>query len=431
MFSQLTRRRRRAAIAVTLGLSLVPAFVGTSGAETTTVAPTYFVNEAQLPFDALPGLEARQFSGVLNGAGYRMEVPANWNGELVMWAHGFRGNGLELTVDNPPFRAWLLQHGFAWAASSYQRNGYVPTLGASDTYQLSRHFASTIGVPARTYMTGLSMGGHITALSIETYRDYYAGALPVCGVLGDKELFDYFTDVTLGAEAVTGITSEYPIPLNWSTDIAPQLKWVLTNDPARMQAFAKLVMFRSGGLRPYFDRSIAAWLDFLLTIAQPTPGVPALPAGNKDAVYQLDADPRLTEEEAIINVVVDRVDRLDFPTPEGVGDVGPIAGDITIPVLTMHTIGDLFVPFSMEQAYYRKVASHGKTGLLVQRAIRDIGHCAFSAKEWDRSIADLTGWVRDGVKPTGDDVMTPSVVADPSYGCAYTLDERVFIPACG
>jgi len=59
--------------------------------------PQYFVDESTLPFDPLPGASA--FWGVHKGAGYRIEVPAAWNGDLVVWAHGFRGTGLELTVD--------------------------------------------------------------------------------------------------------------------------------------------------------------------------------------------------------------------------------------------------------------------------------------------------------------------------------------------
>jgi hypothetical protein len=29
-------------------------------------------------------------------------------------------------------------------------------------------------------------------------------------------------------------------------------------------------------------------------------------------------------------------------------------------------------------------------------------------------------WEQQGVKPEGDDVLTPSVVADPQYGCKFT-----------
>jgi hypothetical protein len=100
--------------------------------------PDYYVDEAKLPFAEQPGLPSQRLWGVLNGAGYRIEVPANWNGQLVMWAHGYRGTGLELTVDNHPLRDFLLANGYAWAASSYSRNDYDPTQGARDTHALAQ-----------------------------------------------------------------------------------------------------------------------------------------------------------------------------------------------------------------------------------------------------------------------------------------------------
>src|SRR4029077_4284500 len=78
--------------------------------------PAYFVDESKLPFNALPGTSTTRYWGVHGGAGYRVEVPDQWNGELVLYAHGFRGTGLELTVTNPRIRQFLVDHGYAWAA---------------------------------------------------------------------------------------------------------------------------------------------------------------------------------------------------------------------------------------------------------------------------------------------------------------------------
>ena len=52
--------------------------------------------------DALPG--ARTIVGENGGATYNIEVPDNWNGEVLYFAHGFRGNVAELTVQVPPIR---------------------------------------------------------------------------------------------------------------------------------------------------------------------------------------------------------------------------------------------------------------------------------------------------------------------------------------
>jgi hypothetical protein len=96
--------RKLIVVAVTMLVSLVGVPV-VSYAER---PPDYFVDPTKLPFDALPGLASQRWWGVHGGAGYRIEVPEHWNGELVVWAHGFAGFGLELTVQNHPLRAYLL-----------------------------------------------------------------------------------------------------------------------------------------------------------------------------------------------------------------------------------------------------------------------------------------------------------------------------------
>ena len=93
-------------------------------------------------FDALPG--AKAFFGPYDGGLYRIEIPDNWNGELVLYAHGFVSNGgaqgSALRVGNSPIREHLIKNGYAWAASSYRCNGYVPGQGLLDTMALTDRF---------------------------------------------------------------------------------------------------------------------------------------------------------------------------------------------------------------------------------------------------------------------------------------------------
>ncbi len=191
--------------------------------------PEYFVDEAALPFAALPGATAQW--GVIGGAGFRVEVPDNWNGELVMWAHGFRGTGLELTVDNHPLRELLIPLGYAWAASSFGRNDYDIWNGVHDTHTLVRRFNALVGPPTRVYMTGASMGGHITAVSIEQHPNTYDAALPICGVLADYELFDYFLDFNAAAQQIGVGASQFPV------DTIPYLFVTVPAIKANLSAF--------------------------------------------------------------------------------------------------------------------------------------------------------------------------------------------------
>ena len=231
--------------------------------------PDYYVDEAELPFDALPGAEAHW--GVHNGAGYRIEVPDNWNGSLVMWAHGFRGTGLELTVENHPLRPLLISQGFAWAAYSYSRNDYDIAVGVKETHALSKLFNGLVAKPDRVYITGASMGGHITAASIEQYPRAYDGAMPVCGVVADHELFDYFLDFNLAAQQIGTGDSTYPIdPAQYLGLTVPTIKSnpeaVPGGWPVQLNAagedLKQLTELRSGGDRPNFDEAWAFWNTF-------------------------------------------------------------------------------------------------------------------------------------------------------------------------
>ena len=78
--------------------------------------------EGATPFTALPGATA--YTGILKGSAYRIEVPEDWNGDLVMYAHGYAGTGNVVSVSDPQLREFWIDQGYAWAASSYARNDY-------------------------------------------------------------------------------------------------------------------------------------------------------------------------------------------------------------------------------------------------------------------------------------------------------------------
>jgi hypothetical protein len=418
-------------VAVLAGLAL-------SATATANQPPGWFVDETKLPFDALPGTSTTRYWGVHGGAGYRIEVPAEWNGRLVLWAHGFRGDGLELTVDNHPLRAWLIAHGYAWAASSYSRNSYDVTAGVQDTHDLATLFNGRVGRPEFTYITGASMGGHVTAASIEQYPQAYDGAMPICGVVGDYELFDFFLDYMLAAQTLAGLPAQFPAPSDWQTAIVPRITstlaaaWPfgLTLDGEHLKALTEL---RSGGDRPLFDAAWAAWATFLLGLPATgdgtVPGSPGVVVDNTDAVYQFDTDPAISPAEQAFNDSIPRVAQDPQGRVEhGIANAPVLDGRISVPVLTLHDLGDLFVPFLMEQVYARRVADQGRSDLLVQRAVRGVGHCDFTALEFVTGLEDLVSWVEEGDRPAGDNVLDPAVVAGRFYGCTFTTATRSLGP---
>ena len=101
---------------------------------------TTFAAMAASPSDTVDMSSTSRWAGVLGGAAYRVEVPANWNGKLVMYAHGYAGTGNGLGVSNPSIRRYLIQNGYAWAASSYSKNYYDVRAGVEDTNALALAF---------------------------------------------------------------------------------------------------------------------------------------------------------------------------------------------------------------------------------------------------------------------------------------------------
>ncbi len=396
--------------------------------------PYTIVNPPLAPVD-IDGQPTRVEQGTHEHAAYIIEVPPDWNGELVMWAHGFAGNGTVLLVDPPGFglRQRLLDQGYAWAASSYAGNGYDIRTGVLSTKALADLFGTMFDHPSRTYITGVSMGGHIIGRSLEQFPRYYAGALPMCGVLGDQALFDFFLDYNLVAQDLADVPA-YPIPLNYLTTAARQINMVLgigavsvfnqepTNDLGRQ--FRAITINRSGGNRPGANAAFAFWKNFLFSIA--TPAVPPSPDDTTAMRPGQIATNVLTLYRPLTPVNVNRTvlrvppeDLQERLSPD-LTQIPKIVGRPGVPVMSLHGLGDLFVTFSMEQRYAVDVLLHGQSSHLVQRAIRTINHCEFSPAEVGEAWDDLVNWVENRVRPAGDNVLKDSVVAAETYGCTFS-----------
>lgn len=406
--------------------------------------PPYTVSNPPLPPLTVDGRPSTVKQGVYHHAAYDIEIPARWNGELVMWAHGFRGYGTVLTVDPPSFglREKLLAEGYAWAASSYTDNGYDVRSGVVGTHDLAGLFARSHR-PRRTYIAGVSMGGHVIGRSLEQYPFSYAGALPMCGVLGDDRLFDFFLDYNVVAQDLSGVRA-YPPPADYLTNAVPRIEHALGLDglkpggPDTTNALGKqlraITINRSGGPRPGAEAAFPLWKDFLFTLSAAPGGSlsqnPGVLAGNTSTRYSPNAPVN-------VNRTVQRVpvaDPADRYSPK-LSQIPRIFGFPTAKVLTLHGLGDMFVPFSNEEQYGSEVAHHGLSGTLVQRAIRTAQHCEFSNNEAGHAWDDLTRWVRTHQRPAGDS-LTPKAIAKPTYGCrftdpsAYPTGTRALFPQC-
>jgi len=393
---------------------------------------------------------------------YRVEVPANWNGELVMYAHGYRGEGLALSVSESAIRRYLIQNGFAWAASSYSKNSYNVVAGVEDTNKLALAFASISGkaAPTRTYIIGESMGGHVATAAVEeetlataVNKVRYSGSVPMCPVMGDVELFNGMAAQGLAALTLSGFNSQLPAALtarqryqmlldaaqNPNSVKVPVHNALFNNFPtagftprgAAGAQYAAVIKNTTGGTRPIFDIGLSFGGSYV-DGAYANFGVDGSLTGlltrysldTSRINYVIDGD---AAASAALNANAPRVSPDANWNPlrrDGMRWLPLTPGRPYAPIVSIHTLGDLFVPFSMQQVYRTRVVAAGteRANRVVQRAIRGATHCDFTNAEMQNAFADMVTWVRSNTRPAGDDVLTAATVAATTYGCAHTKD---------
>ena len=351
-------------------------------------------------FTALEG--ARAVYGELDGTVYRMEVPDDWNGRLVMWAHGFRDFTPELVADIPPMREVLIEKGYAWASSSFSSNGFVPYEAAVETAALQDLFVERFGEPEYSYAVGGSMGGTAVLLSLELYPERYDGALAACTGSG-ADMFEFLGHyLALGAFAAGVGRDEVGTPTELAALAVTRIMPALEADPDARRVFESLVKEMTGGSRPFrhegFDahfRTNFAVLD-IARLMMPLDGL----FDNTETVYP--GAPEMGIEASRVNEQVVRVSVA--PSAEPSRSYSQLAGAVPVPLVMMHTTGDGLVPISLMVQFAERAEEAGNGGMVSMWAIRSAGHCDFSASEVEAALDDLAAWVEDGVKAPGEEL---------------------------
>ncbi|GAA5435134.1 alpha/beta hydrolase [Deinococcus aquaticus] len=398
--------------------------------------------------------------GIRGKAAYAIEVPANWNKQLIMYTHGYAGDGPELRVQTPSLRAYWLSLGYAWAASSYSSNYYDVQAGVEDTNALANSFSTLTGgkyaQPSKNIIMGFSMGGHVAAAAVEKEtaqtaknRTTYAAAMPACGVMDEEYEFQWLGDYTLVAAHLAGLGSKtfpqgtdtykalLPDILNASFSSYSGALWQENaTQGAKLREVARNL---TGGDRPVFNLGfrVAALQGAVFSTGGSdgtvTGILPRNIYGNANTTYRWTNGATPTAAEVAFNASILRVTPAQNPNPAVNGRVRylpRVNGEVSVPVLTLHTTGDFYVPFKHQQLYRAAMTAAGNGDRLVQRAVRAPGHCDFTAAELVEGFNDLVKWEAGGAKPAGDDVTTPAVIADPNYGCKFTRGTRAGVDAC-
>jgi pimeloyl-ACP methyl ester carboxylesterase len=342
------------------------------------------------------------------GALYRLVRPANWNGSLVVYAHGFVSP--DQPVAFPPdvlqVISLLAPQGFAVAVSSFSENGWVIKDGTQRTHQLLGLFTSKFGRPTTVYVSGGSMGGLIAIKLAETYPDRYAGALVACGAsggtqrLGDyyahtRALFDFFYPNVL-----PGSAADLPAGTDLAQQIVlPAIAAMKANPFPALQIAAidqtPLPFATAAELFESIVSAIAGNVGFLVQTRTLTHGHPVF--DNRSTIYSSS-----TLSAQLLQAINAGVERFDA-SPSGLQafdhNYDP-SGDLRLPMLMLSDARDPVVPGFNQTSYAAAVAANGATDLLVQRQVPAFGHCVFTPAELGFAFSDLVQWVQFGIKPT-------------------------------
>jgi pimeloyl-ACP methyl ester carboxylesterase len=359
--------------------------------------------------------------GVLGGASYLIEVPANWRGGLVVFAHGIQRGPGPGAVSAPPIAGHIVDEGHAWIASGYRAREYQPHLFIEDLVALRELFLNEIGRPRWTIIYGQSMGGHIAVASLELRPGLYQGGLAECGLVDGISIADYLLAYTAAAELISGVPlldspDEQAFARVLNERVIPALG-MPGSYTARGRQFDSVVKYlmgadQTGNELPLRPQGLPR--RYLLNMVYRHPDVEKEPKPGGRAAstvhirYRIDPGLGLTEDE--LNA---RVRRLRPATDARSPSTNPVyaerTGRLTVPLMTLHETGDAWVPLSLEQSYRRRTIAAGTDHLLVQRVIRAPSHCGFDGETRERAFDDLVAWIERGARPEGEDLLAPDL----------------------
>jgi hypothetical protein len=431
--------RRGVALAAGIAGVVVGSLSGISPAQATQSQP----GPAACP--ARVGSKATCYTGQdANGAYYAIAVPKNWNGSLVVHAHG----GPDLGEGSDPERSigdldrWsvMVDEGYAWAGSSYRRGGYGTRMAAADTENLRRLFVEEFGKPKRTYVHGQSWGGNVAAKVAEVYgkkNGPYDGALLTSGVLaGGSRGYDYRVDLRVVYQYYCQnlprpTEAQYPL---WQ-GLRPSSTLTTAGLRARLEectGFASAPQERTPLQQRNLDdilavthipeRTLESHLRFSVftfrDIVHNRLG-DRNPFSNKGVRYSGSHD------DKALNAGVERF-AADPKAQRDLSYDSDLTGRVSIPVLTMHAIDDPTAFVEHEAAYRATLEGAHREENLVQTFTSESEHSALSDSEYANSIAALASWVGTGKKPTPQSVASSCASFDRDYGtgCFYDSDFR-------
>ncbi len=370
----------------------------------------------------------QDYVGTLNNAQYKIRVPQNWNGELLMYAHGY---GYLERWDNNQFNFsyadaapggasmedFLLAQGYALAGTTFSGSGWQVKEGTHELVSLAGLFNGLVGKPKKTILIGYSMGSAIALKSAEEVP-IYDGVIAGCtAAAGTSKAFDLAGASALayktafGWPDAWGTWSDVRDDLSFNREVLPVL-YAQVSNPVNIPKFefmrllfdlpaegfyqnpgwVILDMFLATGIRAELESKAKGPLvrnvDQLFTLSDA--------AKSYLAALGVDADGLLAQMNAQTNVSAARRQR------QYLEKYFDPSGDLQKPVISIHASKDGLAPAYLEPVLLETVKSANKENLLLQVFTNDAGHCTFTPVQLLSTIKAMDFWLNTGMKPGPD-----------------------------
>lgn len=342
------------------------------------------------PVESRPAAKPGASTGSIEGAPFRIAIPQNWNGDLVLYLHGYESSGRERQAQMSGGRMenWLLSRGYAMAQSAYSTQGWAVAEALVDNERLRQHFIDSYGEPRRTLLIGHSMGGHLVLASMERHPDAYAGGLALCGanspaaelfaegLVPPLVAFDHFFPGAMGL-APGGLSDPDSPPM---VD-ADALQAALQGDEGQARALGE----RFGILRE--DLADALMLRYLILRELMQRGG-GFPVDTRAVVYTGMGD------DAAFNASV----RRHAGDPAGMAYAAanaPLLGTIQAPVVLLANVYDPIVPAAFSSRYVTLANAAGNADKVLELVSAGHGHCGFTPADVDRAFDALLEQLRE------------------------------------
>jgi len=332
-------------------------------------------------------------TGVIDGASYRIDVPARWNGGLIVQNHGYSPEPRIPASGAPSARLRIfLDRGFAVAQSSYSAGGWAVEQALSDNAKLIAHFKTMHGRAGPVIATGGAMGASVTTASVEIQPQLYdAGLVTCCSGLDPRlenmnwnfemlALFDYYFPNLM--PPLVGPLNGYPYQ---SPELRAKVQAALDANPEKAEIFR-----RAWGRKMEDVANTVVFHTYLIHEAQERSG--GNPFSNETTLYNVDDD------LVAVNSGVKR--HAAEPGKDAYLKKWYTAtGNLSGPLMILSPIYDPLVPVDTTEAYMAIARRAGNADKVAFQFFDHFGHGSVTTPEVAAAFDDLLLWMKGGPKP--------------------------------